>query len=403
MVPATDAPATVVPTPATTAANLDDGPTVAKVQPGDNLAKILQRHQVTAADVHALASSEPYGERLTEIFPGHQLEFSLDDDGNLMRLKYRLGRLETLEFKRSGNGFEGKEVLIEPERVRTYTHAVIQRSLYEACQSADLSDAYADRIANIFQWDVDFILDTRAGDEFHLLYNRHYIEDQFVGLGDILAVEIINRGKTYRAVRYETDAGRFGYFTPEGRNMRKAFRRSPLEYSRISSNFNLNRIHPLWKSSMPHRGIDYAAPPGTPVKAAGDGEVLVAGKTRPNGNYIVLQHGSRYQTKYLHLSRFAASIRKGKQVQQGDTIGYVGMTGWATGPHLHYEFLVNGVHQNPRTVPLPSGDPVPKSERETFVASAALVLSDLEAEKTNQAFVSVTPPTSDVASRAAMP
>lgn len=375
---------------------------IAKVQPGDTLAKILNRHGVPASDVHALATSEPHGKRLTEIFPGHQFEFWLDD-GNLLRLMYRLGRLETLEFERSGDGFEGKEVLIEPERVRTYAHGVIERSLYHACQSAGLSDAFAERIADIFQWDIDFILDTRTGDEFHLLYNEHYVEDQFVGFGDILAVEIVNRGKTYRAVRYDADAGGFGYFTPEGRNMRKVFRRSPLEYSRISSNFNLKRVHPLWKSTMPHRGIDYAAPRGTPVKAAGDGKVVRAGRTRANGNYLVIQHGHRYQTKYLHLSGFARSIKKGRHVQQGDTIGFVGSTGWATGPHLHYEFLVDGVHQNPRTVPLPTGEPVPETERQTFAAVAALVLADLEEEKTSQAFADAAAAAPAAADRAAMP
>ena len=399
--PASDVVEIADATPATSPANLNEA-IVAKVQPGDNLAKILQRHGVSAADIHALATSEPLGKRLTAIFPGHQFEFWLDDDGNLIRLKHRLGRLETLEFERSGDGFQSKEVVIEPERVRAYAHAVIERSLYRACQSAGLSDAFAERIANIFQWDIDFILDTRAGDQFHLLYNKHYVEDQFIGFGDILAVEIVNRGKTYRAVRYDADSGGFGYYTPEGRNMRKVFRRSPLEYSRISSNFNLKRVHPLWKSTMPHRGIDYAAPRGTPVKAAGDGKVVRAGRTPANGNYLVIQHGRRYQTKYLHLSGFAPSIKKGKQVQQGDTIGYVGATGWATGPHLHYEFLVDGVHQNPRTVPLPTGEPVPEAERQTFAAVAALVLSDLDEEKTNQAFANAAPPT-PAASRPAMP
>ena len=358
-----------------------------RVQPGDNLANIFERHGVSAVDLHLLVNSGPLGKRLTSIYPGHQFEFQRDEDGNLLRLRYRLGRLETLEFERSGAGFQGKEVLIEPQRIRTYAHGIIERSLYHAGQRAGLTDTFTDRIANIFQWDIDFILDIQPGDEFHVLYNKHYVDDQLVGLGDILAVEIVNRGKSYRAVRYEADAGSFGYFTPDGRNMRKAFRRAPLAYSRISSNFNLKRVHPLWKSSMPHRGIDYAAPRGTPVMAAGDGRVVKASRSAANGNFIVLQHGRRYQTKYLHLSRFARNVKVGKQVQQGATIGYVGATGWATGPHLHYEFLVDGVHRDPRTVPLPSGEAVPETERQTFAAVAALALSDLAEEKTNRQLV----------------
>ena len=381
-----------MPNPATMADHIASAPQLpdpvdaiaVRVQPGDNLAKIFQRHGISSGDLQILIDSAPLGARLTEIYPGHQFEIQRDDDGNLLHLKYRLGRLEALEFERSGDTFQGREILVEPERVRTYTHGTIEQSLYYASQRAGLSDAFAGRMANIFQWDIDFIHDIRPGDEFHLLYNKHYVGNQFVGFGDILAVEIVNRNKRYRAIRYSTDTGDFGYFTPEGRNLRKAFRRSPLEYSRISSNFNLKRVHPLWKSSMPHRGIDYAAPRGTPVMAAGDGKVVTASRTSANGNFIVLQHGRRYQTKYLHLSRFASTIRKGKQVQQGDIIGYVGATGWATGPHLHYEFLVDGVHKNPRTVPLPSGEPVPQSERQTFAAVAALLISDLDEEKRNR-------------------
>lgn len=357
--------------------------TVVGVRPGDNLAKIFAREGISAKDLHALVSSAPLGKRLRNIYPGHQLELRRDDNGNLLHLTYRLGRLETLEFERSGDAFLGNEVLVEPQRVRAYAHGVIEHSLYVASQRAGLSDALAERMANIFQWDIDFILDIRPDDEFHVLYNKHYVDEQFVGFGDILAVEIVNRGKSYRALRYDAEAGDFGYYSPDGRNMRKVFRRSPLEYSRISSNFNLKRVHPLWKSTMPHRGIDYAAPRGTPVMAAGDGKVVVASRTAPNGNFVVIQHGRRYQTKYLHLSRFGPRIRRGRQVQQGDIIGYVGSTGWSTGPHLHYEFLVDGVHKNPRTVPLPSGQPVPETERQEFAAVAALVLSDLEQEKTN--------------------
>ena len=176
----------------------------------------------------------------------------------------------------------------------------------------------------------------------------------------------MNQGETYTAIRFETSDRGTSYFAPNGDSMRKAFLRAPVEFSRVSSNFNLRRVHPLFKTARPHRGIDYAAPRGTPILAAGDGKVLEASRTEPRGNYVIIQHGEQFVTKYLHLSKFAKGVRSGAKVKQGQTIGYVGATGWATGPHLHYEFLVNGVHQNPRTVSLPDAEPIDNQEMGRF-------------------------------------
>ena len=199
-----------------------------------------------------------------------------------------------------------------------------------------------------------------------------------IGFGDIVSARFVNQGRAYTAVRYTTEDGISDYFDALGLSMRKAFLRAPVEFSRISSSFNLRRKHPLYKTVRPHRGIDYAAPPGTPILAAGDGRVEVASRTKPNGNYVVLKHGEQFVTKYLHLSKFARGIKAGKRVRQGQIIGYVGSTGYATGPHLHYEFLVNGVHQNPRTVSLPQAKPVNKREIARFRESTfeRLVLLD---------------------------
>ncbi|HEX7037873.1 MAG TPA: peptidoglycan DD-metalloendopeptidase family protein [Pseudomonadales bacterium] len=349
-----------------------------EVKPGDNLSVIFQRQDIPARDLQLLLASEPLGKRLKNIFPGHTLTFTRTDDGTLLKLAYTPGPLETLEFERNGDGFVGRETFKEPTRTKAYKHGVIDHSLFVASQRAGLPDSLTMRLAQIFQWDVDFVLDIRQGDEFHVVYEELYVGNEFVGHGDILAAEFINRGDSYRAIRYTDSEGHADYYSPDGQSMRKAFLRAPVEFSRISSNFNLRRVHPLFKRNMPHRGIDYAAPTGTPVLASGDGRVVTASRSNPNGNYVVIQHGEQFTTKYLHLSKFGRGIKSGVRVRQGQVIGYVGSTGWASGPHLHYEFLVNGVHQNPRTVELPDALPIPPSERVRFDESAAPLLALLD-------------------------
>ncbi len=337
-----------------------------QVKPGDNLANIFKRHGIPAQELQRLLASKPFGPRLKRIFPGHNFVFSLADDNTLIKLAYSPGPLELLEFKRVGTSFVGYEVTKEPERTTAYKHATIDHSLFISSQRAGLDDAFTMRLAQIFQWDIDFVLEIRSGDEFYLLFEELYLDDEFISYGKILAAEFVNQGDSYRAVLYTDAQGEDDYYDPNGDSMRKAFLRTPVEFSRISSNFNLRRVHPLWKRTMPHRGIDYSAPNGTPILASGDGKVIQASRTKANGNYVVLQHGEQFVTKYLHLSKFGRGVRKGKKVKQGQTIGYVGATGWATGSHLHYEFLVNGVHQNPRTVKLPEASPIPEQELERF-------------------------------------
>jgi murein DD-endopeptidase MepM/ murein hydrolase activator NlpD len=349
-----------------------------EVEPGDNLSLIFKREGIPAREVHRLLASEPLGKRLRNIFPGHGLTLTRAEDGTLLKLAYTPGPLETLEFERVGDGFAGSERVQEPGRSKAYKHGVIDHSLFVASQRAGLPDAVTMRLAQIFQWDVDFVLDIRRGDEFHVVYEELYVGEEFIGYGDILAAEFVNQGESYRAIRYTDARGRSDYFDPDGQSMRKAFLRAPVEFSRISSNFNLRRIHPLFKRNIPHRGIDYAAPTGTPILAAGDGRVVTAARTDPNGNYVVIQHGEQFTTKYLHMSKFGPGIKAGVRVKQGQVIGYVGATGWATGPHLHYEFLVNGVHQNPRTVQLPDAEPIPHAELARFRQQAEPLLALLD-------------------------
>jgi murein DD-endopeptidase MepM/ murein hydrolase activator NlpD len=237
--------------------------------------------------------------------------------------------------------------------------------LFEAGMAAGMTDKITMDMAGIFEWDIDFIQDVREGDEFTVIYEEIWRDGVKLRNGSIVAAEFVNQGKSFRAARYRDATGRTDYYTPDGRSLRKAFIRAPINFTRISSNFNPNRRHPVLNTIRAHRGVDYAAPTGTPIRAAGEGKVLSRGVQGGYGNAIVLQHGGNITTLYGHMSKFG-SYRVGARVKQGDIIGYVGKSGLATGPHLHYEYRVNGAHRNPRTVPLPPANPVPAEYQEDF-------------------------------------
>ena len=357
---------------------------VEEVRSGDNLSNIFKRQALSATVLHRIMQSGPLAERLKQIFPGHRLAFTTTETNELVRLEYSPGPLETLQFDRDGKNYLAKVVSREPQRLTTYKHGMIDHSLFVASQRAGLDDEVTMRLAQIFQWDIDFVLDIRKGDEFHVLFEELYLGDKFVGYGEILAAEFLNQKTTYQAMHYRNEKGDAHYFNPEGESMRKAFLRAPVSFSRISSNFNLRRKHPLFKTTRPHRGIDYAAPQGTPIMAAGDGRITRVGRSKGNGNYIVLQHGEQFVTKYLHMSKFARNMTRGKRVKPGQGIGYVGRTGYATGPHLHYEFLVNGAHRNPRTVKLPNAQPVPATEKDRFSSQTGPYLALLKSMREQQ-------------------
>jgi murein DD-endopeptidase MepM/ murein hydrolase activator NlpD len=353
------------------------------VRAGDSLASIFKRLNIPARELHEVLESGATAQRLKRIHPGRQLTLVTFVDAaagepELLSLSYATGALERLVFEREGGGFIARHIERQPDRVTAYKSSTIESSLFLASQQIGLNDDIAVRLAQIFQWDIDFVLDIRQGDQFHMLFEELYLDEEFIGFGNILAAEFVNRGKAYRAIRYTDGNGDASYFTPEGRSMRKEFLRAPVQFSRISSNFNMRRLHPIRKRVVPHRGIDYAAPAGTPILAAGDGKVVSAKRNNASGNFVVIQHGQQFQTKYLHLSKFGRGIRAGNRVQQGQIIGYVGSTGWATGPHLHYEFLVNGIYKNPRTVSLPEAKPIRAKERVRFESQAAPLLALLD-------------------------
>ena len=352
-----------------------------QIRPGENLESIFVRNDIPRKELQNIIDSGPLGSRLNKVFPGHEFTFLKNKEGQLLKLIYLPGPLETIEFERVGNSYISRSLIDEPEEVLAYKYGTIEHSLFLASQRLGLDDEITMRLAQIFQWDIDFVLDIRNGDEFYILYKELYLGNEMIGFGEIMAAEFINRGEHYRAVRYEDPSGTAGFYTPEGQSMKKAFLRAPVDFSRISSNFNLKRLHPIHRKNMPHRGIDYAAPRGTKVVASGDGRVITASKTKANGNYLIIKHGETIETKYLHLNGFAKGIRKGTKVLQGQIIGYVGSTGWATGPHLHYEFLVNGVHQNPRTISLPNAQPITKAQMDLFRTSVAPTLEILAEKK----------------------
>jgi len=345
-----------------------------RVASGDNLSTLFQRAKLSPIDVYKVSSSKA-GKALRNLYPGETFRFGVNSDGLLAELHYIKSPLESHVFTYKNGSYIAEQKLRQPEVLLSYREGVIKDSLYMSGKQANLPDKLIMELANIFGWDIDFVFDIRRGDSFSLTYEDRYLEGEKLETGNIIAASFTNRGKTYQAVRYTNSKGRSNYYTPEGRSMRKAFLRTPLDIFRISSGFNLRRKHPIHKKIKAHRGVDYAAPRGTPVYSAGDGKVIAAGYSKANGNYVFVQHGQTYTTKYLHLNR--KKVRKGQTVRQRQLIGTVGSTGYATGPHLHYEFLVNGGHRNPRTVKLPQSQPIAKAEKAAFLKATKSRLAKL--------------------------
>lgn len=354
--------------------------TTLTVKSGDNLSLLFQRAGLTTRDVYEFTNSNQQARALKRIYPGHQLAFQVDEAGQLQQLKHIKNKLNTETYQRTADGFVAESDSRTPDIQMAYREARIETSLVAAAQQdgveMDLSLTMA--LANIFGWDVDFSLDIRRGDQFKVLYEEKFLDGERLGHGDIIAAEFINQGTSYKAVRYLDADGEIQYYTPEGKSMRKDFLRTPLSFLRISSNFNPRRLHPVLKTVRPHRGTDYAAPTGTPVWTTGDGRVTASGYSRANGNYVFIRHSGGYVTKYLHLSK--RFVKKGERVKQKQRIGSVGSTGLASGPHLHYEFLMNGVHRNPRTIinKLPKAKSISDAERADFIGQTQPALAQLD-------------------------
>ncbi|MBI3043948.1 MAG: M23 family metallopeptidase [Betaproteobacteria bacterium] len=342
-----------------------------RIQRGDTIAALLARLGAEDPDAAELLRNARSAKTLYQLIPGRTVRALTTAEGRLLALRYQNnGRV--LDVQRHDGALRVTEEPAVLERRVQMRSGEIRSSLFAATDAAGLSDAVAIQIADVFSTDIDFHRDLRRGDRFTVVYEMYYDQGDPVRSGRVLATEFVNQGRAYQAVYFQYAEGQGGYYTPEGKNIRKAFLRSPLEFSRISSGFTNARFHPVLQQWRAHKGIDYAAPTGTRVKATGDGVVEFAG--RHQGGYgilVVLRHQSKYTTWYGHLSGIAKGVRKGARIAQGDVIGYVGATGLATGPHLHYEFRINDVHQNPLRVVLPAAPPIRAEQKAAFDAAAA--------------------------------
>ncbi|MFD2165298.1 OapA family protein [Thalassotalea euphylliae] len=347
-----------------------------KIKSGDSLAKIFKRLGYSARTTHDVSRAEGEGRGLLKkIKVGDTMRIGKNSDNQLAALEYPLSKIKTLHVELVDGAYQSHIEEKQVEVRETFAHGTISSSFWNAGISAGLDDNQIISLANIFGWDIDFALDIRKGDTFHVVYENRYVDGEFIGSGKILAAEFVNQNEEFKAIRFTDDE----YYTPEGKSMRKAFLRAPVNFKYISSNFKPRRFHPIQKRWKAHNGTDYRAATGTPVVAAGNGKVTHSTYNKYNGNYVFIQHGDGIVTKYLHFSKRA--VKKGQRVKQGQVIGYVGSTGMSQAPHLHYEFLVNGVHRNPRTVKLPDAKPIANKYKKDFLAIADKRVQELNGSK----------------------
>lgn len=350
-----------------------------KVKKGDTLSTLFKKAGYNDSYMYQVIAGDKSNKQLANIYPGETLAFLKDENEELDQIRLQRSQLESFVVSRNEDGtYSSKEVFIEPEVQLAYAEGEIDSSLFLAGQKAGLKQSMIMELANIFGWDIDFILDIRNGDKFNLVYEELYIEGNKIGEGKIIAATFNNQGRELKAVLYKDKKGDKNYFTPDGQSMRKAFLRTPIDFARISSHFNLRRKHPVLHTIRAHKGTDYAAGRGTPIKATGDGKVIHAGRKGGYGKAVIIQHGQKISTLYAHMSKYARGVRAGSRVKQGQIIGYVGSTGLASGPHLHYEFKVNGVQKNSVKVKLPQANPIPKNEMANFKKQTNIYLSQLD-------------------------
>ncbi len=344
----------------------------------DTLDGIFRRLQLSIEDLATVRNLPGIRQSLDFMRPGDVVTLS-HLNGELLSLQRRVSDTATLSVERvAERGFAARIIPNALEVRRAPLHARISSSLFKTVNDLGASDQVALQLAEVFRYDIDFAQDLQPGDSFTIVLEKVWRDGRFLRDGDILAAQFVNNGRSYHALRYTLPDGRHEYYTPDGKALRKAFLLAPLQFSRISSGFGL-RWHPVLDRMRAHRGIDYAAPVGTPIRAAGDGRVAFRGVQGGYGNLVVLRHTGGIETVYGHMSRFAPGLFVGKRVRQGDAIGFVGMTGLATGPHLHYEYRVNGVHRNPNSIRTLPAEPISASLRPDFEASARVLLAELDA------------------------
>ncbi|MDH3689809.1 MAG: peptidoglycan DD-metalloendopeptidase family protein [Gammaproteobacteria bacterium] len=367
--------------------------TTVEIKKGDTLSSIFQRLNLKVGDAIRLAQ-RPGAEKLSRLVPGRTLLVSKDlSSGSINALRYELSLTETLAIDQNADKYKVYSQSRQPEVRRRRSATTIQTSLYSAANEAGLPDQLVMQLVNIFGWDIDFARDMRKGDRFAVVFEEEYLDGKKVATGSIVAAEFVNRGEVYRAVRHIDGDGRVNYYTPDGLSMRRAFLRTPLDFSRITSHFSKRRYHPVLKTWRAHKGVDYAAPSGTPIYTTADGKIIHVGTKGGYGKTVIIRHGGTYSTLYAHLSKFKKGLRRGQFVRQGNIIGYVGMTGLATGPHLHYEFQVNNIHHDPLKFKHPKAEPIQSAYKSEFLQQAAKWSRELDRLQTEMlaSNVSATP------------
>jgi murein DD-endopeptidase MepM/ murein hydrolase activator NlpD len=355
-----------------------------RIERGDTIGSLLARAAVDDPDALVFVRTNAVARPLYQLRPGRAVRVATDEDGQLRVLRFLAGNGELLEITRHDGSFRAASAPPMAEIRMTLRAGEIRSSLFGAADEIGLPDAITMALADIFGGDIDFHHDLRQGDRFSVVYETRYVDGEAIGTGRVMAAELVNRGTTFRAFLWRASDGTEGYYTEDGRSTKKAFLRSPMEFSRVTSGFSQARFHPILQAWRAHRGIDFGAPTGTAVRATADGEVTFAGRQGGYGNVVMLKHSGAYSTVYAHLSRFAT--RSGTRVRQGDTVGYVGQTGWATGPHLHYEFRVRGEARNPMSVALPVAMPVAPEARAGFDAATGALARELAFARSLPAF-----------------
>ena len=356
------------------------------VKSGDSLSSIFSRQDVSSTVLHQLMSSAEHADDLLKIHPGKEFHFGFDENDTLQELVYIHSKISRIVVTRTSDDTFSSENIVRQADIRlVYRRAIIKEIFTIAGEAAGIPLRISIKVAGILSGVVDPVYDTRPGDSFDVLYEEHYLDGERISIGKVLAASYTNSEETFTALRYEFEDGRSSYYNLEGISMQKPFLRTPLDSFRVSSNFNLRRRHPIHKKIRAHRGIDYAAPRGTPIFSVADGRVKRSGFSKANGNYVFISHPGGYETKYLHLHK--RYVKTGQRVKQRTTIGTLGSTGYSTGPHLHYEFLVNGVHRNPKTIfrKLPTAKPIPDEQRQRFLAQSLQI--QLQYENHQQAYL----------------
>lgn len=337
-----------------------------RIRRGDTVANVLAQLQINDPAATSYLRRSKEAKPLFQLTPGRSVLARTAESGALIELRYRIGADKELVIAREANGFITRAQPLDAEQRLVMKSGTVANSLFGATDDADIPDAVADQLLKMFSSDIDFHKDLRKGDRFTVVYEADFLAGEAVRSGRLVAAEFVNNGKILQAVWFEGEKGRGAYYTPDGRSLKKAYLKSPIEFSRISSGFSQARLHPVLQSVRAHKGVDYAAPIGTKVLAASDGELSFVGQQSGYGNVVVIEHRDGHSTLYGHLSGFAPGLHKDQHVEQSQVIGYVGMTGLATGPHLHYEFRIHGEHQDPLLLATPEGLPITSQLQAAF-------------------------------------